>query len=345
MTATPRVTIGLPVYNAEKYLVDAMDALLGQTFEDFELIISDNSSTDSTAQICQHYLQADSRIRYFRQPRNIGQIPNHNFVFHQARGELFKFAACDDLYGRDLLRCCVEALDANPEVVLAHSWTAVIDEDSNVTQSLEYPLATDSPRAAARFRSFLWGGSGLFESRDPARQGMIRVANKGLLWACDEYGLIRVEVMRRVAPLRSFHHSDRILLCELMLNGPFHQTPAWMYFRRAWPDQVYNKHPSVHDRCALMDPARSSRLRHPAPRLLAEYMLGYVGAIRRAPLSAAERRECYRELVRWASDRATNKILPGYMASREEQPPAELADRGVSLALAVAGQEKREEHP
>ena len=164
MTATPRVTIGLPVYNGEKYLADAMNALLGQTFEDFELIISDNSSTDSTAEICQRYLQADSRIRYFRQPRNLGQIPNHNFVFHQARGEYFKFAACDDLYGRDLLRCCVGALDANPEVVLAHSWTAVIDENSNVTQSLEYPLATDSPRASARFRSFLWGGSGLFES-------------------------------------------------------------------------------------------------------------------------------------------------------------------------------------
>jgi hypothetical protein len=74
-------------------------------------------------------------------------------------------------------------------------------------------------------------------------------------------------------------------------------------------------------------------------------MLGYVGAIRRAPLSAAERRECYRELMRWSSDRATNKLLPGYMASREEPPPAELTDRSVSVALAVAGQEKREEHP
>ena len=127
MNAVPRLTIGLPVYNGENYLAESLDALLGQTFEDFELIISDNASTDATADICRRYEQLDSRVSYFRQPRNIGLAPNHNFVVEQARGELFKWASDDDLYARDLLERCVEALDENPDVVLAHSWTAMID--------------------------------------------------------------------------------------------------------------------------------------------------------------------------------------------------------------------------
>jgi len=78
MTATPRLTIGLPVYNGEKYLGEAIDALLGQSYEDFELIISDNASTDGTAEICQRSVQKDARVRYIRQPKNIGLAPNHN---------------------------------------------------------------------------------------------------------------------------------------------------------------------------------------------------------------------------------------------------------------------------
>ncbi len=86
MNATPRLSIGLPVYNGEEYLTESLEALLGQTYEDFELIISDNDSTDGTADICRRYAKQDSRIRYFRQPRNIGCNPNHNFVIKQAPG-------------------------------------------------------------------------------------------------------------------------------------------------------------------------------------------------------------------------------------------------------------------
>ena len=166
MNAIPRLSIGLPVYNGENYLAESIDALLGQSYEDFELIISDNASTDGTADICRRYEKQDSRIRYIRQPRNIGLSPNHNFVLQQSRGELFKWAAADDLYGRDLLKRCVDALDEHPDVVLAHSWEAAIDEAGNVTQAMDYPLATDSPRAPERFRSILFGSSGLFESND-----------------------------------------------------------------------------------------------------------------------------------------------------------------------------------
>ncbi len=102
MNVAPRLSIGLPVYNGETYLIESLDSLFSQSYEDFELIISDNASTDGTADICRRYAKQDPRIHFIRQSRNIGLAPNHNFVFQEARGELFKWASHDDLYARDL---------------------------------------------------------------------------------------------------------------------------------------------------------------------------------------------------------------------------------------------------
>ena len=93
----PRVSIGLPVYNGENFLEFALDSILGQTFQDFELIISDNASTDATESICRRYAAKDSRIRYYRNPNNQGAAQNYNRVFALARGEYFKWAAHDDV--------------------------------------------------------------------------------------------------------------------------------------------------------------------------------------------------------------------------------------------------------
>jgi glycosyltransferase involved in cell wall biosynthesis len=335
--AGARLSIGLPVYNGERYLEQALDSLLGQRYENFELIVSDNASTDGTASICRRYEKKDTRIRYFRQQRNIGMAPNHNFVFEQARGELFKWAASDDLYGRDLLQRCVEAFDEHPEVVLAHSWTAAVDGAGNVTQSYEYPLATDSPSAPRRFRSILFGGSGVFESADGDGR-MTRVPSYGVLRACDEYGVIRADVMRKVAPLGSYHHSDRIVVLELALHGPFHIVPDWLYFRRDHPDRAY-KSASVRARCEILDPRRANRLQHPTARLLAEYMWGYAAAIRRAPLSAAERRLCYRYLARWAMDRGAARLGRSGHQSGDDQLAPVAGRHLVSIREAVAGQQ------
>ena len=114
MRTAPRLNIGLPVYNGERYLAESLDSLLGQSYENFELIISDNASTDGTAEICRRYMKQDCRIRYICQPRNIRPAPNHNFLVGHARGELFKWAAYDDVYAHDLLKCCIDALDEYP---------------------------------------------------------------------------------------------------------------------------------------------------------------------------------------------------------------------------------------
>lgn len=328
MSAAPRLSIGLPVYNGERYLAKSLDALIGQTYEDFELIISDNASVDGTADICRQYEKSDSRIRYVRQPRNIGAAPNHNFLFQEARGELFKWAAADDLYARNLLECCIAVLDEYPDVVLAHCWTAAIDSMDKVTQALEYPLATDSPSAPERFRSMLFGTG---------------KEDHGLIRADDQYGVIRADVLRKVAPHNSFYHADRVIMTEIVLHGPFRQVPEWMYFRRDHADRPQYASPTVRAWCANLDPRRADRLWYPTSRLFAEFLWGYVAAIRRAPLSPSERRECYKHLGRWIASRAlpvATKIMRGRIFVWENVPIPPPA-MPISVDAIVAGLEKK----
>lgn len=312
MTPHPRLSIGLPVYNGEEYLAESLDALLGQTYEDFELVISDNASTDATQDICRRYAALDPRIRYLRLPRNIGATPNHNRVFAECRGELFKWASHDDLYGRDLLRRCVEALDERPDVILAHSGQAVIDGDGRLKVPYEYGLATDSPCPPERFRSLLFEPGG-----------------------DDFYGVMRADMLRRVKPLDSYHHADRTFVAEITLHGPFHQVPELLYFRRDHPTRAERANPSKRARCVNLDPRRAGPL-HPTPRLLAEYMWGFVAAIRRAPLSPADRRACYSHLAAWM----TSRVRPGAGERVEDRAPVDPAQLTVSVDALVAGREE-----
>jgi glycosyltransferase involved in cell wall biosynthesis len=89
----PRVSIGLPVFNGEKYLAEALDSILSQTYRDFKLIISDNASTDRTEQICREYAAKDRRIRYYRNEKNIGAPKNFNRVFELSSGKYFRWDA------------------------------------------------------------------------------------------------------------------------------------------------------------------------------------------------------------------------------------------------------------
>src|SRR5262245_16514015 len=124
---SPRVSVGLPVYNGERYLPNTLTRLLEQDFEDFELIVSDNASTDATQEICRSF--TDRRVRYSRNDTNIGLAANHNRAFALSRGELFKWAAHDDDFPRAMLARFVEAFDrASPAVSLVFSHCEYIDE-------------------------------------------------------------------------------------------------------------------------------------------------------------------------------------------------------------------------
>src|SRR6185436_20983418 len=120
--SAPLVSIGIPVYNGENYLESALTRLLEQDFEDFELIVTDNASTDRTEEICRAFEQRDSRVRYFRNPVNIGLAANHNRTIELARGKYFKWAAHDDDFPKEMLTGFVRAIEeASPAVSMVYS--------------------------------------------------------------------------------------------------------------------------------------------------------------------------------------------------------------------------------
>jgi len=125
------VSIGLPTYNRSHYLREALDCLLSQTHNNFELIISDNASTDDTQKICQEYVKRDRRIRYIRQKKNIGGFENFKFVLGQAKGEYFMWAADDDLWEPTFVSELLSLLFSNPSAVLAMSRIVNIDAKGN----------------------------------------------------------------------------------------------------------------------------------------------------------------------------------------------------------------------
>lgn len=119
----PKVSVGMPVYNGEDTLRCALNSLLGQSFADFELIISDNASTDGTESICREYAEQDRRIRYVRQSKNVGAVTNFKLVLDEARGDYFMWAAHDDIRSADYLEVNVSFLDHNPDFVASTSPT------------------------------------------------------------------------------------------------------------------------------------------------------------------------------------------------------------------------------
>lgn len=210
----PRLSIGLPVYNGEKFISAALDSLLAQTFTDFELIISDNASTDKTEEICRAYAAQDQRIRYYRNDTNIGCARNFNRVFDLSVGEYFKWAAHDDLHAPDFLAKCVAVLDNNPTVILCHSHVYFIDENGEFLQNYSIKLKTDSAKPQERFHELL---------------------TKHLCYQC--YGVIRASALRKIPPMGSYGIADGIFLLRLGLLGRFYEIPEYLFFARNHPQQ------------------------------------------------------------------------------------------------------------
>ncbi len=129
---TPIVSIGMPVYNDEIYIRKALDSLLTQTFHDFEIIISDNASTDNTGAVCQEYVARDHRVHYICQPRNLGPSANFTYLLAHARCEYFMWAASDDIWHPDFLKILVEALQKKPQSALSFAPYAWIDDKGDL---------------------------------------------------------------------------------------------------------------------------------------------------------------------------------------------------------------------
>jgi glycosyltransferase involved in cell wall biosynthesis len=156
-TERPLVSLGIPVHNGEDSIRAALDALLIQTYDNLELIVSDNASTDRTAEICQEYASKDRRIKYYRNDLNVGVYANYRRVVSLAIGEYFMWAAIDDLKPPDAIERCVNALSNNQRAVMAHG--IVLVRTSGSDELFEFPNAIQAldTNAAARIRLFTRG--------------------------------------------------------------------------------------------------------------------------------------------------------------------------------------------
>lgn len=270
----PRVSIGLPVYNGEKYLDEALDSILGQTFGDFELIISDNGSTDRTEEICRSRAATDPRIRYYRNETNLGAAPNFNRTFELATGEYFKWAAHDDLLAAEFLEKCVDALDRNPSAILCYSKVEKIDANGAVQARYDPTPDTSSPQAHERFWSLI-----------------IRP------WRCLQvFGLMRAETLRKTSRIGNYPSSDEVLLAELALYGRFHEIPEYLFQTRLHEQQSTKGHlEPPRARVTWFDTSRAGQLSLPKWRYLGESLQ----AIQRAPLSLYQRAYCCAAMCRW----------------------------------------------
>ena len=223
--ARPRLTIGLPIYNGEQLLPQAIESLLTQKYDDFEVVISDNASVDGTPELCAAYAAQDPRIRYVRNERNLGSIPNFNRLVGLARGEYFKWAAHDDWCEPSFVGRCVEVLDADPGVVLCHAKAIRVDEAGDTLVVDLDPLDVRSPDPAERFRQVLWSLRAIYPI----------------------YGVIRTDALRRTQLFRSHSGSDRILLAELSLLGQLYQIPELLLYERETLSSRSNRKPSFFD--------------------------------------------------------------------------------------------------
>jgi glycosyltransferase involved in cell wall biosynthesis len=207
----PKISVGLPVYNGGAYLKGAIQSILDQSFTDFELIISDNASSDATAEICRDFAARDSRIRYYRNEVNIGGAPNHNRVFELARGQFFKWAAHDDLYPKEMLARSFEVLGKAPaSVCLAYSQFEMIDDAGNSLGIGSDPIEKKDPRPHLRLARLL-----------------MKVG-----YHTATYGLFRSESLRKTGLLRSFPYSDRVYLAELSMLGELWEIHEPLLFLR-----------------------------------------------------------------------------------------------------------------
>ncbi len=234
----PRVSVGMPAYNAGQTIRASLDALLAQTLGDFELIVSDNASTDDTWAIVSEYAARDPRIVAIRQPKNIGANGNYTAVFRRARAPYFKWASSNDWCAPTLLARCVERLDQDPSVVLAAPRTRLFS--GSVDQFTEY------------------GRDYAFMQEQPVE----RFVAVGKMLALNNIlnGVIRTETLAHTRLIEHYVGADVILIGHLALLGKLAQVDEPLFYRRMdretatrlmSADALYRHHYPVRTRQAL----------------------------------------------------------------------------------------------
>lgn len=274
MHASPRVSIGLPVYNGEDFLEDAIRSALTQSFDDFELVICDNASTDRTGTIARDLAGDDPRVRYLRNERNLGASGNFARAFTESRGELFKWLAHDDRLAPGYLAATVAALDATPDAILCNSAVDYIDERGDVFASYTSVL----------------GSAGVARPSERFATMVLRSHS-----CVDMFGLVRREALEGSLLISSFHGADRALLAQLALRGRMLQLPERLVQMREHGKR-YTRQMSNREARRLWH--SSARKRASALPTLNLYRV-YLGLVANERLTPGERLACYGVLARW----------------------------------------------
>jgi glycosyltransferase involved in cell wall biosynthesis len=270
----PRISIGMPVYNGEKHLKQAIDSILAQTFPYFELIISDNASTDRTREICLEYASKDSRVHYYRNKQNFGAANNHNRVFELSRGEYFKWAAHDDVLTPEFLARCLNVIDRDPTIVLCHSKTGRINGNGKLIGKYDTMTKFDSFKTHERFGSAITFSNNAWVSL---------------------FGLMRPNMLKTTRLFGCYIGSDRNLLAEISLAGRISETPEVLFFRREHSLAYTNKeHKSYQEQLAWWTKINSPKLVFPYWRRYREYF----NSVRRMHLKWSERQMCYAQIFK-----------------------------------------------
>ncbi len=198
LSKKPRLTMAMPVYNGANFIADAIESILAQTFDDLELVITDNASTDNTRDIVERYAKTDARIRYVRNTKNIGAAPNYNKGFELARGEYFKWCAHDDVISANFAELCIDVLDRDPGVSVVHGKSVGIDEKGNFAKlnGTETPSIThDDP--GERYTALLQNTPDCFPI----------------------FGIMRSSMLQRSGLQKLYYGTDRGLLAEMAILG------------------------------------------------------------------------------------------------------------------------------
>lgn len=267
----PLVSVGLPVYNGENFLEEALDSILAQTFRDFELIISDNASKDRTQEICKAYASEDHRIRYYRAEKNHGAAWNYNRVFELSTGQYFKWAAHDDKCAPSFLQRCLELLAISPDAVICYPRTTLIDENGNTVAMDENTLNLSSQDILTRFRDTL---------------NPMRLCHNVM------FGLMRSQILGNTRLLGNYLAADRCLLAELSLYGPFLEIPEYLFYRRKRPGNIGT---SI-EHMEFYDPSRKVKFVLPEWRVFFEHII----SVKRSPLTCRVKIPLIFMILTWA---------------------------------------------
>lgn len=290
MNQRPKVTIGLPVYNGERFLSQAIESVLNQSFGDFGLVICDNASLDRTQAICTEFSLKDARVKYHRNQTNIGGPANFNLTYELSTGEYFKWMAHDDVIAPTFLEKCIRALEEDGSAVLAHPKTGLIDEQGRVLGEYVERLQTGSADAHKRFHSLIAIKHSCFQI----------------------FGVVRSDILKNTKLLVAYASSDRWFLAHLALLGRFVEVPEYLYYRRSHKGASWDQ----EDRYSWSwwNPYLKSRITFPFARKIMEYSK----AIGSSSLGSYEKMMCYAQIARLIGDALGRAIIPRWQAAFQE---------------------------